>query len=89
MTEPILRVKGLNKSFGAVHVLHDVDDYLVGGGPLSDERRPPDRGSLSYGLFSLKYKSPNSTYARANSSVALCSRNSLMALAYSAMTAVT
>ena len=25
MTEPILRVTGLNKSFGPVHVLHDVD----------------------------------------------------------------
>src|SRR6058998_389926 len=25
MSEPILEIKGLNKSFGPVHVLHDVD----------------------------------------------------------------
>jgi len=25
MSEPILKVEGLNKSFGAVQVLHDVD----------------------------------------------------------------
>ena len=31
MTEPILRVEGLNKSFGAVHVLHDVDFAVYPG----------------------------------------------------------
>ena len=31
MTEPILRVTGLNKSFGAVHVLHDVDFSVYPG----------------------------------------------------------
>jgi D-xylose transport system ATP-binding protein len=25
MTEPILQIRNLNKSFGPVHVLHDVD----------------------------------------------------------------
>jgi D-xylose transport system ATP-binding protein len=31
MTEPILRVSGLNKSFGPVHVLHDVDFAVYPG----------------------------------------------------------
>ncbi len=31
MTEPILRVTGLNKSFGPVHVLHDVDFAVYPG----------------------------------------------------------
>jgi D-xylose transport system ATP-binding protein len=31
VTEPILRVTGLNKSFGAVHVLHDVDFSVYPG----------------------------------------------------------
>ncbi|HVU74749.1 MAG TPA: ATP-binding cassette domain-containing protein [Mycobacteriales bacterium] len=31
MTEPILRVAGVNKSFGAVHVLHDVDFQVYPG----------------------------------------------------------
>jgi D-xylose transport system ATP-binding protein len=31
MSEPILRVEGLNKSFGAVHVLHDVDFAVYPG----------------------------------------------------------
>jgi D-xylose transport system ATP-binding protein len=31
LTEPILRVQGLNKSFGAVHVLHDVDFAVYPG----------------------------------------------------------
>jgi D-xylose transport system ATP-binding protein len=31
VTEPILRVTGLNKSFGAVHVLHDVDFAVYPG----------------------------------------------------------
>ena len=31
MAEPILRVEGLNKSFGAVHVLHDVDFAVYPG----------------------------------------------------------
>jgi D-xylose transport system ATP-binding protein len=31
VTEPILRVEGLNKSFGAVHVLHDVDFAVYPG----------------------------------------------------------
>ncbi len=31
MTEPILRVTGLNKSFGPVHVLHDVDFVVYPG----------------------------------------------------------
>ncbi|GAC1386571.1 MAG: ATP-binding cassette domain-containing protein [Acidimicrobiales bacterium] len=31
MTDPILRVQGLNKSFGAVHVLHDVDFAVYPG----------------------------------------------------------
>ena len=31
MSEPILRVEGLNKSFGAVHVLHDVDFSVYPG----------------------------------------------------------
>lgn len=31
MTEPILRVEGLNKSFGPVHVLHDVDFEVYPG----------------------------------------------------------
>ena len=31
MTDPILRVEGLNKSFGAVHVLHDVDFAVYPG----------------------------------------------------------
>ena len=31
MTEPILRVAGLNKSFGPVHVLHDVDFAVYPG----------------------------------------------------------
>ena len=25
MTEPLLELRGVNKSFGAAHVLHDVD----------------------------------------------------------------
>src|SRR5215472_6396372 len=29
--DPILRVEGLNKSFGAVHVLHDVDFAVYPG----------------------------------------------------------
>jgi D-xylose transport system ATP-binding protein len=31
VTDPILRVEGLNKSFGAVHVLHDVDFAVYPG----------------------------------------------------------
>ena len=31
MTDPILRVEGMNKSFGAVHVLHDVDFAVYAG----------------------------------------------------------
>jgi D-xylose transport system ATP-binding protein len=31
VTEPILRVEGMNKSFGAVHVLHDVDFAVYAG----------------------------------------------------------
>jgi D-xylose transport system ATP-binding protein len=31
MTEPILEIKGLNKSFGPVHVLHDVDFSVRAG----------------------------------------------------------
>ena len=31
MAEPILKVEGLNKSFGAVHVLHDVDFTVYPG----------------------------------------------------------
>ncbi|MFN8195521.1 MAG: ATP-binding cassette domain-containing protein [Nocardioidaceae bacterium] len=31
MTDPILRVEGLNKSFGPVHVLHDVDFAVYPG----------------------------------------------------------
>jgi D-xylose transport system ATP-binding protein len=31
VTDPILRVEGMNKSFGAVHVLHDVDFAVYAG----------------------------------------------------------
>jgi D-xylose transport system ATP-binding protein len=31
VTDPILRIEGLNKSFGAVHVLHDVDFAVYPG----------------------------------------------------------
>jgi len=31
MSDPILEIKGLNKSFGPVHVLHDVDFTVRAG----------------------------------------------------------
>ena len=31
MTEPLLELKGVNKSFGVVHVLHDVDFAVYPG----------------------------------------------------------
>src|SRR2546430_12764648 len=34
MTEPILRLRGVNKSFGPVHVLHDVD-FVVRPGEVT------------------------------------------------------
>ena len=40
MAEPILKATGLNKSFGAVHVLHDVD-FAVYPGEMATAPKVP------------------------------------------------